>query len=746
MTLERARVFEPANEEINRSKAKRLLELQLQKTVVEGGSPMEDDGLEDEGQASKKRSRSAGGCPVAYADGDLRFAHFAAAFDSSERSHESLIFRLGHALFDEVANLDLSKLVEQSEGGPDPRAVMALRRKAALSGWLRLAVSATVEGEARSHIAASRPSSAVAFSYLTAHEVEKACVACLESGDVRLATLVAQASSADDDTRAEIAQQLATWRAQAVDAHIDEHTRKLFELLSGNVTVSPGSVSRSVKDPIDQVPDLFIARGLDWKRALGLHLWYQSSPDEPLEVAVSRYEEAVKASQGQTTAAPLPPHLDKSGSIRLKQLLQTSTYPKDVLFHLVKLYADRTYPLENICEPLSFDSGNGQDVRLAWHLYQLLSRVLSAGDFRDRVEVDTEMQVVDGQRPVEGNSTRADNLTTAYANQLESMGLWTWSAYVLLHLELASSRRTAIKALLARNVSSLESNSDDVEKFLLGKLRIPQPWLCEAKADHAKATRQDRYREYQLCLEGAAASFVLARYSQVDEDEEELEGDEAQDEGDDEAEAAQEEGLSLLRTAHETVVSVLAPEALIRSDLDLILELLQPIQRVLMDAAVSMDQLAGWESGGKVLVDYVACLRNLPRLMAKRRVRPAKSFEHAHGHQQDEDDERLERLGRRVGELIRTVSEDLWVIHPSAEEDDGEGDEDGQMLGWRVAKSEMLTMLQNLQRVFTSLDFGARDDAAQVDNVGIESGLPVDTEALQASAMEYCRALVGAAA
>ena len=47
--------------------------------------------------------------------------------------------------------------------------------------------------------------------------------------------------------------------------------------------------------------------------------------------------------------------------------------------------------------------------------------------------------VVDDEVLLEGNSVRADLMTESYANQLESIGLWQWSIFILLHLELPSA-------------------------------------------------------------------------------------------------------------------------------------------------------------------------------------------------------------------------------------------------------------------------------------------------------------------
>ena len=67
----------------------------------------------------------------------------------------------------------------------------------------------TVEAELRQHPTAGSP--AVAFTLLTGNQVEKACEQAIDGGNVKLATLISQASG-DADFKDDLRSQLQIWR------------------------------------------------------------------------------------------------------------------------------------------------------------------------------------------------------------------------------------------------------------------------------------------------------------------------------------------------------------------------------------------------------------------------------------------------------------------------------------------------------------------------------------------------------
>ena len=76
-----------------------------------------------------------------------------------------------------------------------------------------------------------------------------------------------------------------------------------------------------------------------------------------------------------------------------------------------QLYSDRSHQLENIITPATY-TNDELDHRLGWFVGQVLSTL--------------------GYRHL--SNTRKVQFHSEFASQLESLGLWHWSVFVLLHL------------------------------------------------------------------------------------------------------------------------------------------------------------------------------------------------------------------------------------------------------------------------------------------------------------------------
>jgi nuclear pore complex protein Nup98-Nup96 len=79
------------------------------------------------------------------------------------------------------------------------------------------------------------------------------------------------------------------------------------------------------------------------------------------------------------------------------------------------------------------------------------------------------------------------SVCVSYASQLESLGLWHWAVFVLLHLYEPHSRSVAVQQMLERHVSLNNSTELEKEIFLINSLHVPIEWIHEAKALRAKA-------------------------------------------------------------------------------------------------------------------------------------------------------------------------------------------------------------------------------------------------------------------
>ncbi|SHO76254.1 Similar to S.cerevisiae protein NUP100 (FG-nucleoporin component of central core of the nuclear pore complex) [Malassezia sympodialis ATCC 42132] len=409
-------------------------------------------------------------------------ADIAQLYGVDDKQYAAQLWHLASALFDP---LDLA--LPATPGGDAPDAALVAhvtqrRRKAALSAWLERAVAASVQAEVRAHTAASRSTEQV-FALLSGHQVEEAAEAAMESGQVRLATLVAQAGGSLE-MRADLQEQLAVWRSEGVDAEVDTSVRRVYELLAGNVTHAQMSDARG-----RPTQTLAMAAGLDWRRALGLHVWYGTAWEAPLAVSLRSYEAAWRESD--STAAPLPPYQADAqlGLLRKRELIQRPGAPRDALFELLMLHVDASYPLEHALEPRHFGR-SALDHTLPWHLLMYLSRALGVRSLDD--------------------ATVGERLTTAYAAQLEASGEWHWAAFVLLHLTDEAVRQRAVQALLTRHVAHLDEHAS----WLQTELCLPDTWLWAARATASHA-QGDYFAEYEHRLRAndmSGAHAIAVRY------------------------------------------------------------------------------------------------------------------------------------------------------------------------------------------------------------------------------------------
>lgn len=229
---------------------------------------------------------------------------------------------------------------------------------------------------------------------------------------------------------------------------------KVYSLLGGILDDDEGELADK---------DAEVCSGLDWKRVLGLCLWYSESLETSIADVVKVYEKLSSArTKTKPVARPLPPWLldaqrKKSPSALLSRWANqpADSEPDDPLFALIQLHADPALSLSNSLNPLSFSSSLlGSGIALCWHLYIILSRVMRVRDFSDRRVVNPRRAPVNGtgkpkdessedeeregryeRLAVDGHSPTADLLSSAYAFELESWGMVQEAIFVLLHIE-----------------------------------------------------------------------------------------------------------------------------------------------------------------------------------------------------------------------------------------------------------------------------------------------------------------------
>jgi nuclear pore complex protein Nup98-Nup96 len=246
-----------------------------------------------------------------------------------------------------------------------------------------------------------------------------------QNGHDHYAVMLASQSSGNNCLVGQLSlQQLDRWQEAKADKFIANNRLSLFAHAAG-VPVWPGSESA-----------INTCEKLDWLRCLGLHLWYFTSPAASVADALSAYEEAFTegdAQFGVYSAPPKPVYAEQSEDCDVF----------DIKFHLMKLYANRTHPLERIVAPVTHTPDH-LDQRLGWFVAQVLRSL--------------------GYRHL--SEEKRDRLNSEFSAQLESLGMWHWSVFVLLHLSDPVHRRAAIKEVLCRHVKLNDSESADREVFL----------------------------------------------------------------------------------------------------------------------------------------------------------------------------------------------------------------------------------------------------------------------------------------
>ncbi|KZV85023.1 hypothetical protein EXIGLDRAFT_753514 [Exidia glandulosa HHB12029] len=455
--------------------------------------------------------------PFASPKPNLRFRHFAALYEPDAKSNDALLWRLLVALFDEIP----LRMPQGTENSIRER-VHAICRRQALSNWLEAAVASVVDADVQAGSVAQR-----IFALLSGNQVARAVRAAYDGGNVHLATLIAQHGS-DAQLSEDIAAQVDLWREQRAAAQMDPHILRVYALLAGVLDVLPGVRST---DPLESCADVAVTGALDWRRAFGLRLWYGAgATTQNAGLALEEYEAFFQSTK---TALPM-----RAGE-------------RDAAYELIRAALRPDVPLDVALVPKTF-GGNALDYRMTWHIYVVLSKVLRQRDFADR-----QPQPGDEEEDAAGHSPTADLITSAYALQLESAGLYPEAVFVLLHLEAANGRVLAVKDLLSRNYTRLT----DEHLRELDQLNIPEAWLQESKA--ALLVSQGNIFD-------AFQAFIAADQQQ---------------------------------RAYELAVDKLVPDAVLREDLELLRTLFSQFNPEAID---------GWGMKGKLFIDYIEVMEATP--------------------------------------------------------------------------------------------------------------------------------------
>ncbi|EMR09966.1 hypothetical protein PNEG_01724 [Pneumocystis murina B123] len=376
------------------------------------------------------------------------------------------------------------------------------------------------------------------FLLLTGYQIEECCLEALKSRNFFLASLIPLIGG-DELIREDCKKQIADWKDSNCLPSIGKYYRAIYELMSGNTETSQGS---GMKDSEEYAPDIHISEELDWKRAFGLKLWYELTDEMPIEVAVLSYQRAFNESSTVSS-----PEITYS-----KNTNNSDTQEFDILYHLLLLFSKDDYPLENIIDSLTLNFP--LNFKIPWLLYIILSRTYNIRHFQDYTSFSSK-KLQENKTTIRGNQ-----LTLNFASQLESSGLWHWAIFVLQHLQYAHIRERAIREILARNIADYYNNKkNDLDTFLMQNLKIPKIWILESCALYS------RYMNYYQSEE----KYLL--------------------------------DAKLWNEAHKTLLTFIAPQAVIYSQHDVLYAFLQRFQNTSV--------ITDWKIGGQIYLDYIELLK-----------------------------------------------------------------------------------------------------------------------------------------
>lgn len=359
--------------------------------------------------------------------------------------HQVMIWELIKVLFSERENSGQSKSVgadneedmmqdlKESSLEVDQEALPLIRR-AEFSCWLQESVCHRVQDEVSSLNESSYLEHI--FLLLTGRQLDAAVEMAASRGDVRLACLLSQAGGLN---HADIAQQLDLWRSNGLDFNFIEKERvRLYELLSGNI--------------LGALHDFKI----DWKRFLGLLMWYQMPPDMPLPIIFQTYQHLFVNGKAPY---PLPIYIDE-GPVDADVHFSEKHF--DLSYYLMLLHANGEGEFSSLKTMLSAFSSTHDplDYHMIWHQRAVLEAV---GIFTSK-----DLQVLD----------------MGLVSQLLCIGQCHWAIYVVLHMPQCDDypylHATVIREILFQYCETW--CSDESQQRFIENLDIPLSWLHEAMA------------------------------------------------------------------------------------------------------------------------------------------------------------------------------------------------------------------------------------------------------------------------
>ncbi|OSS51125.1 hypothetical protein B5807_04196 [Epicoccum nigrum] len=516
----------------------------------------------------------------------------AVAVDTAAGANEQHAWQLLSLLFDGADRI-------KKPADVDPEHIQRYRKERLSEFWRNL-----VYHDAQKHAQEAATFEERAIAQLSCNNVAEACHALVEGLDLRLATMVAQIGG-DSNMRQTMSTQIEEWRRLDMLAEMEDAHRALYELVAGNCAQANGKLGngRENKAAAFNISSRF---ALDWRRAFGLRLWYGTLIDEPIEMAVAQFADAVR--DGLEDVKPVPWFIRDDADMGWTD--PDAANREDLLWGILKLYAatklDIPANVEDVLAPENI-SGHPLNARLSFQLFQFFysrhrdeveepERKVGMPTVRGDSEGDFRRSFMSSTATVTNNDTQGadplvelgDKITLSYAASLHTQAHWTTAIWVYTHLSSAAMREHYIRLLINQFVKSLDlTDSDATYAYLTDELYIPATWLHAAAALQAK-TEGDAVRE--------ATHLIKA---------------------------------GELEEAHEVLCRKVGPDAIISRDYEPLRELMAGFIPESSDSLVNdnasfassrrsalgraPERVAGWAQGGQIYLDYIELLDHTGR-------------------------------------------------------------------------------------------------------------------------------------
>lgn len=310
-------------------------------------------------------------------------------------------------------------------------------RRAEFSYWLQDSVCHRVQEE----VSCLNDSSDLEhiLLLLTGRQLDAAVELAASRGDVRLAILLSQAGGSMVN-RSDMAQQLDLWKMNGLDFNYIENDRlRLYELLAGNIQ---GALQDSL---------------VDWKRYLGLVMWYQLPPDTPLPVIIHAYQQLLDK---RRAPHPVPVYIDEGP---LEEAVDWSVGDRyDIAYYLMLLHANEDKTFSSLKTMFSAFSSTHDplDHHMIWHQRAILEAI---GAFSSN-----DLQVLD----------------MSLVSQLLCLGQCHWAIYVVVHMSYNDNsphiQANLIKEILLQYCETW--STQEIQRQFIEDLGIPSEWMHEALA------------------------------------------------------------------------------------------------------------------------------------------------------------------------------------------------------------------------------------------------------------------------